>query len=195
MSAPGHRAQHPCPPPEFSGFGDNGGMNTPDQPHTPSLPPADPQPIAVDTLIHNLGNAGLIPFVGLMLLMWVVNAEALPYVALTMVSYAALIATFLGGIHWGVVWVRQSGGSGIPPLTDEAARHHLWWGITPSLLAWPGMLMPEYAALPWLGVLLLACYAVDRKLLADSGLGHWLTLRFRLSGVAALCCFIAAGAI
>ena len=174
-------------------------MNTPAKPRRPASPPPSPpaaaQATATDTLIHNLGMAGLIPFVGLMLLMWVVNAEALPYVALSMVCYAALIASFLGGIHWGVVWVRQSGAPGMSPLTHEAANRHLWWGIAPSLLAWPGMLMPEYAALPWLGTLLLGCYMVDRNLLAASGLGHWLTLRFRLSGVAALCCFIAAGAI
>ena len=96
-------------------------MNTPAKPRRPASPPPSPpaaaQATATDTLIHNLGMAGLIPFVGLMLLMWVVNAEALPYVALSMVCYAALIASFLGGIHWGVVWVRQSGAPGMPPLT------------------------------------------------------------------------------
>lgn len=154
--------------------------------------PSTPNP---QTLINALGHAGLVPFVGLALLMWLVNAEALPYVALLMVAYAALIASFLGGIHWGLVWVHQAGAPGIPALPGDAVRRHLAWGVVPSLLAWPGMLMPAYAALPWLGLLLLACYAVDRRLFPDAGLAVWLTLRFRLSAVAALSCFVAAGAV
>jgi hypothetical protein len=71
----------------------------------------------------------------------------------------------------------------------------LAWGVVPSLLAWPGVLMPAYAALPWLGVLLLVCYWVDRRLFPAAGLSAWLTLRFRLSAVAALSCFVAAGAV
>lgn len=152
-------------------------------------------PVAIPTLISALGNAGLVPFVGLCLLMWVVNEQALPYVALAMVAYAALIASFLGGVHWGVVWLRHAGVPGLTELPDQAARQHLVWGVVPSVLAWPGMLMPAYAALPWLGMLLVACYLVDRKLFPAVGLDPWLTLRFRLSAVAATSCFVAAGAL
>jgi hypothetical protein len=42
---------------------------------------------------------------------------------------------------------------------------------------------------------LLLCYAVDRKRYPELGLSAWLTLRFRLSAVAALSCFVAAGAV
>jgi hypothetical protein len=159
---------------------------------TPIKPPA---PADAQTLIRALGHAGLVPFAGLTLLCWLVNAAALPYVALTLVAYAALVASFLGGIHWGVVWTRQSGVAGSLPLSDHAAKQHLVWGVMPPLLAWPGVLMPAYAALPWLGLLLVACYLVDRKLFPGAGLGPWLTLRFRLSAGAALCCFVAAGAV
>lgn len=155
--------------------------------HTPSA--------AAQTLAHRLGYAGLLPFVGLALLMWLVTADALPYVALLMVAYAALIAAFLGGIHWGLAWVHLSGVLTTPALADGAMRRHLVWGVVPSLLAWPGVLMPADAALPWLGVLLLVCYGVDRRLFPAAGLSAWLTLRFRLSAVAALSCFVAAGAV
>ena len=47
----------------------------------------------------------------------------------------------------------------------------------------------------WLGLVLIVCYMVDRKLYAQAGLGVWLKLRFRLSAVAALSCFIGAGAL
>jgi hypothetical protein len=113
-------------------------------------PPSSPNNrlhrVPVHTLAHRLGQAGLVPFVVFALLLWVVTEEALPYVALTLVAYAALIVSFLGGIHWGLVWVRQAGVSGIPPLTDHSAKLHLLWGVVPSLLAWPG---PGWACCWW----------------------------------------------
>ena len=55
--------------------------------------------------------------------------------------------------------------------------------------------MPPNAGLVIDGALFVACYAVDRRLYPAQGVARWLTLRFRLSAVAALCCFIgAAGA-
>jgi Protein of unknown function (DUF3429) len=93
------------------------------------------------------------------------------------------------------VWLRQSGAAGMIPLDAHRGQRHLLWGIAPSLLAWPGVLMPAYAALPWLGLVLVACYLVDRHLFPEAGLGPWLTLRFRLSVGAAACCFVAAGAV
>ena len=157
-----------------------------------TLPPSTHDPVA--RRIHQLGHAGLIPFAGLCALSWLVNEDALPYVALTLVAYAALIASFLGGIHWGVAWLSEAGGlhHALPPA---ALNGSILWGVTPSLLAWPGVLMPAYAALPWLGCVLIACYWMDRRLYPAAGLSGWLTLRFRLSTVAALSCFLAAGAV
>jgi hypothetical protein len=145
----------------------------------------DPQD---DALILTLGYAGLIPPVLLALLLWLVDPGLQAWVAIALAAYVALIASFLGGIHWGVGWMQSA-------TLPHARRVHFLWGVAPSLLAWPGLLMPPYAGLAWLGFLLLVCYAVDRRLYAQAGLQRWLTLRFRLSSVAALSCFIAAGAL
>ncbi|TNF59491.1 MAG: DUF3429 domain-containing protein [Burkholderiales bacterium] len=144
-------------------------------------------------LAHTLGYAGLIPFALLAVLLWLVEADLRGWVSMALAGYGALIASFLGGIHWGLAWLagRQEGASCGP----HAQRMHLLWGVLPSLLAWPGLLMPAPAGLAWLGFLLLLCYAVDRKLYRRAGLTGWLTLRFRLSAVAALSCFIGAAAI
>ncbi len=139
------------------------------------------------SLIHNLGYAGLIPLVGLAVLLWLVAPDLQPWVALALASYAALITSFLGGIHWGIGWSQLARSSDM--------KVHFLWGVMPSLLAWPGLVMPPYAGLAWLGMVLIACYLVDRKLYARAGLGAWLKLRFRLSAVAALSCFIGAGAL
>lgn len=134
-------------------------------------------------LAQALGAGGLVPFVGLALVLWLVPPDPGAWVALALVGYGALIVSFLGGVHWGVAMARGRATSG-----------HLAWGVAPSLLAWPALLMPAYAALPWLGLLLVLCYVVDRRLYPAAGLGPWLTLRWRLSMVAALSCFVAAGA-
>ncbi|OSZ64702.1 DUF3429 domain-containing protein [Hydrogenophaga sp. IBVHS2] len=151
-------------------------------PHTLS-----PTPDPARRLIDLLGYGGLLPFVGLALLLWLVTPDLAPWVAMALSAYAALIASFLGGIHWGVAWLRMERG-------QPGARTHLAWGVTPSLLAWPGVLMPAYAGLVWLAVVLVLCYLVDRRLYPAAGLSPWLALRFRLSAVAALSCLIGAGA-
>ncbi|MFM8696473.1 MAG: DUF3429 domain-containing protein, partial [Betaproteobacteria bacterium] len=62
----------------------------------------------------------------------------------------------------------------------------------PSLMAWLGVLMPPYAGLFVLGLALIACYLVDRRRYSALGLQAWMTLRFRLTAVASLCCFLGA---
>ncbi|MEN9903958.1 MAG: hypothetical protein RLZZ555_523 [Pseudomonadota bacterium] len=143
-------------------------------------------------LIHNLGRAGLIPFILLALMAWLLKGDELIFASSALASYAALIVSFLGGIHWGAAWVHSQAGSS---HRDDHQVPALWWGICASVLAWPGALMPADAGLIWLGLLLIVCYLFDRKLYHSAGLQQWLKLRFQLSTVAALCCFLAAGAL
>lgn len=132
-------------------------------------------------LARQLGAAGLIPFVLGAALVWLVYGEAQPLVTLALAGYAACIVAFLGGIHWGLAM--RAG--------HDEPRHFVW-GVVPPLVAALGVLMPAYAGLVVLGAMLLVCYAVDRRLYAEQGMGAWLTLRFRLSAVAALSCFVGA---
>ena len=149
------------------------------------VPASGPAPLpGPGPLALRLGYAGLIPFVAGALLTWLVRPDAHPYVTLALSAYAAVIVSFLGGIHWGFAMRRA-----------EAVPALLGWGVTPSLLAWVGVVMPPYAGLVLLGAALVVCYLVDRRLYPVQGAAAWLTLRFRLSAVAALSCFIgAAGA-
>jgi len=134
-----------------------------------------------------LGYAGLVPFVLGALLLWVlVLAKAdLPaqhtFAALALSAYAAVIISFLGGIHWGLA-MRLSA----PPASLFV------WGVVPALLAWVAVVMPAYAGLVVHGVMLAVCYVVDRRVYPAHGMAHWLTLRFRLSAVASFCCFFGA---
>ena len=141
-----------------------------------------------DQLIARLGYGGLLPFIVLTALAWLVRADLVPFVAAALVAYSALIASFLGGIHWGIGFKRLQAG-------ETALNFHFLWGITPSLLAWVALLMPPLAGLPLLGLVLLGCYGVDRKIYPPSGLRRWLTLRFRLTVVAVLSCVLSAAAV
>jgi hypothetical protein len=138
----------------------------------------------IATLVHRLGYAGLIPFVGLAGLMWLVEGDVHAFVAMALSAYAATIAAFLGGIHWGM---------GLP-LDAPARRFHLVWGVVPSLVAWIALLMPAYASLPVLALLLAACFGVDRRSWDQWGWTDWLPLRARLSAVAVLSCLLGASA-
>lgn len=137
------------------------------------------------TIIIRLGYAGLVPFVLLTALMWLVSAELLPFVSIALGGYAAAIVSFLGGVHWGIGFMKG----------EAAPRFHFIWGVMPSLLAWLALMMPAYAALPLLGLVLLACYAVDRKTYPPADLKQWLPMRLRLTIVATLACVLGAAAV
>jgi hypothetical protein len=128
-----------------------------------------------------LGYAGLLPFVAGALLVHLVWPELHPATTLALLAYAGTIVSFLGGIHWGIAM----------RAADPDFRL-LAWGVVPSLVAWVALVMPPSAGLVVLGAMLVVCYLVDRRVYAAHGLQRWLTLRFRLSAVAALSCFVGA---
>ncbi len=138
-----------------------------------------------NTLIIRLGYAGLIPFVLLAALMWLVDTELLPFVGIALGGYAATIVSFLGGVHWGIGFMKG----------DAAPRFHFVWGVMPPLFAWLALMLPAYAALPLLGLVVAACYLVDRKTYPAAGLASWLALRLHLTFVATLGCLLGAAAV
>jgi len=135
--------------------------------------------------ISRLGYAGLVPFVVLPCLMWLINPELLPFVSIALGGYAATIVSFLGGVHWGIGFMKG----------DAAPRFHFIWGVVPSLLAWLALMMPAPGALPLLGLVFVVCYLVDRKTYPAAGLANWLPMRLRLTMVAALSCVLGAAAV
>ena len=154
---------------------------------TVALPLSTPPEAAAQRLAY----AGLIPFVAGALLVWAVRDEVQAYVALALSAYAAVVLSFLGGIHWGFAMRQPQPAAQTPPQARPATAM-LVWGVVPSLVAWPAAVMPPRGGLVILGLMLVVCYAVDRRLYPAQGAAAWLTLRFRLSAVAALSCFLGA---
>ncbi|MGY2051291.1 DUF3429 domain-containing protein [Methylobacterium sp. JK268] len=128
-----------------------------------------------------LGAAGLIPFVGLALLLCLGRAEIAGLAARpALATYGAVIASFLGGIRWGAA--ARSGRT-----ADYAIA------VLPSLLAWAALAAPAPWELRLLGALVLAWGVVDQDMPRRGLVPHWLgRLRFALSGVAGLA-LLAAG--
>lgn len=134
-----------------------------------------PNPVAL-----RLGYLGLVPFVlGALLALLIRNEQAYEFVVQGLAGYAALVISFLGGIHWGL-GMRAN----VPSPTPFA------WGVAPSILAWIALLMPAHASLFIDSLLLVGCYLMDRRVYPAHGLGGWLTLRFRLTVVAVIACLL-----
>ena len=130
---------------------------------------------------QRLGALALLPFVLGAAAIWFVRPDARGLAATALSAYAAVVVAFLGGIHWGF------------GLRQAAPADRLFvWGVVPSLVACVALLMQPAAGLVIHGAMLVACYLVDRKVYPVQGAAGWLTLRFRLTAVASLCCFLGA---
>ncbi len=120
-----------------------------------------------------LGLAGLIPFVMGAAMQWYGPPGWRMLAGLALLSYGAVIVSFLGGIHWGLAMRATP-----VPLV------RLIWGVMPSLLGWSAVLLDS----PWgpgvLALSLLVCFAVDRGAYRTLGLSAWLPLRATLTLVA-----------
>ena len=74
----------------------------------------------------------------------------------TLRHYAAVIASFLGAVHWGMA-VQQN---------DRFTRARLRWGVTPALIAWVLLAVtPAGVALVGFAFLFRLILIVDRFLL------------------------------
>jgi len=130
---------------------------------------------------HRLGYLALLPFMLGALAIWLVRVDVRGYALTATSAYAGVVVAFLGGIHWGFGF-RQ----------DDAPPRLFVWGVVPPLVASVAQVMEPVAALVIHGMMLVACYLVDRRVYPREGASRWLMLRFRLTAVAALSCFLAA---
>ena len=154
-------------------------MSTPDSPESATAVP----PLKPGAEAWALGVAGLLPFVAGAAGLWLLPPEWAGLAALALLTYAAVIVSFLGGIHWGLAM----------PLA-QTRRGLLVWGVLPGLLAWAGLLLNSAWGLLLMAASLLLCYVVDCIIYRSLRLGGWLGLRGLLTFVAVLSCLAGAAA-
>ena len=121
-----------------------------------------------------LGAAGLVPFVALSGLVLVGRTELMGIATRpALLVYGAIIASFLGGIRWGLAACLGLG------LRDYGLS------VVPSLLAWVACALPPPWDLRGMGLLVLAWGLVDQDFLRRGAAPHWLgRLRLALSAAA-----------
>ena len=129
-----------------------------------------------------LGYAGLVPFIVFSIASW----TTLPQVDIAhdwLISYAAVILSFMGAIHWGVA---MSKGSPIDTI-------ELGFSVLPALLAWLALLIPALFAYGLLVLSFTTLYWADRYV-NDVGLlpAWYLPMRFVLTLVVIVCMLVAA---
>ncbi|WP_370279298.1 DUF3429 domain-containing protein [Pontibacterium sp.] len=99
-----------------------------------------------------LGYAGLIPFIALTAGVAIPDQ---PYSLPAFLAYSAVILSFLGGIHWGVLM--QEGNNNV--------TRALCICMLPSLAAWAALLLPDRWALLMLSVSYFAWWRHDRAII------------------------------
>ncbi len=119
-----------------------------------------------------LGLGGLIPFIILSLITVLNFMDWGQRSAGALMVYAALILSFLGGVHWGAA-LKQEGGA------------FFLLSMLPFFVAWIALFLAPVVGLWLLITGFAAAFAIDRSMAASSLLPGWfLSLRTRLTGVA-----------
>ena len=129
--------------------------------------------IRISSVGRWLGYSGLVPFVTLAALSFLVPSVHRPVVIFSLLAYGVTIISFLGAIHWGLTMIEN-----IP------SKQQLVWGVVPSLLAWISLMVQVELGLLLVAVMLFFCLVIDYKIYPNFGLHHWLPMRLHLSIVA-----------
>lgn len=111
-------------------------------------------------VVRTLSYLGLLPFVAGLFMLVAETPLARDAAAGWLAAYGAVIATFLGAVHWG-----QALAGAYPAIRVGRV---MVWAVVPSILAWFTLLLPVIWALP----LQVALFALI--LGADSRVGAWL---------------------
>lgn len=124
-----------------------------------------------------LGYAGLIPFVVFAAGSWV----SLPYVedaTAILLSYAAVILSFMGAIHWGLAMANNHA---------HGAKYFIA-SIIPALVAWLALLLSQPLALVLLIIGFVGLLVYDKRVEASQHFPAWyIPMRIRLTLTVALC--------
>jgi len=109
-----------------------------------------------------LGFAGVLPFILLGL------ASHVPWthqagVHTALVSYGAVILTFVGALYWGLA-MRCEG---------TVASRAYFWSVIPSLIAWVALMFPTFGGALMVIVALWTQYVQDTILGAEMNLPEW----------------------
>ena len=143
----------------------------------------------IPPLVLKLGYAGLIPFIGLALLVQLAPTPLNYLSAESLAGYGAVITSFMGALHWGASLHTL----GKAPTGDRWVDRNAWiWGVIPALVAWVAL----HIYIP-VGLLIMASTLIIQRNIDqntyryyfsdDDARNAFMTMRNRLTYIAAIC--------
>ena len=126
-----------------------------------------------------LSYAGLIPFYGLAGLSWL--AQTGNWALHALATYAAIVITFLGAIHWG---------RALDKMADSNQYPTLLFGLMPALLGWFALLLPLELSLPMLAAGLMYVWGTEQMVFNDTLPTWYRHLRHQLTAAAVIAVLI-----
>ena len=140
-------------------------------------------------LVRGLGYAGLIPFVGLALMVQFAPVPLNYVSAESLAAYGAVITSFMGAIHWGA----NLHTLGKAPPGDRWEDRNAWiWGIVPALIAWIALHIYIPVGLILLASTLLIQRSIDLNTYryyfdSDEAYAAFMVMRNRLTAISVSC--------
>jgi len=136
-----------------------------------------------------LSVAGLIPFILSAIAILFDPLEA-PLAVQVLISYGAVILSFVGAVHWGFA-LRETAHPGVPlpPAVVGAERQLLTFGVVPALVGWVALIAMIHFSAPALAVFLLLAGFFMTSVVETIGrgrgvvAGNYLALRWAVSVV------------
>jgi hypothetical protein len=107
------------------------------------------QPFSIAVL---LSVGGLIPFL-ISALVILFDPLASPVAIEVLISYGAVILSFIGAVHWG--FAHPIGGEPLTPAVLGYERQLLTFGVVPALIGWVALLAMIHFNAPGLSLFLL----------------------------------------
>lgn len=130
-----------------------------------------------------LGLAGLIPFALCTAAVWTPSPMMQFEGLRLLLGYAAVILTFLGGVHWGKALAGEHEG--------DLNWTRLGWSVAPSLIAWAALRMsPGFALIVFIAAFAIA-FLVDRHAVRTGFLPEWYLPLRKVLTLGVLACLIA----
>jgi len=150
-----------------------------------------------------LALAGLVPFI---VLAAVVLLEPLssPAAIEVLISYAAVVLSFTGAVHWGFALrdtAHPVSGEVLPPAVMGAERQLLTFGVVPAIIGWVALSVMLHFHLPALALFLLLAGFFITIVVETIGRGrgvvaaNYLALRWGVSVVVLLVFVVVLGAV
>lgn len=123
------------------------------------VPPVEQSRSGAPLLAQWLGYAGLVPFIAGALELWLLPGVMVAFIERALLTYAAVILSFMGAVHWGLA-MRSS---------SDLTNLQLGLSVVPALVGWVILMLPPLFAYPafilsFLGLLVADLQAVRTRL-------------------------------